>query len=152
MAKRQGWEALSPATRARYEKAGVSRAQYEAGASLAKARRVTPERESAQKRAKRAAVRADLVPRARDWSRKHSNSERTRFRLPRGLTPEQQAAWARDYLAMARELEKGWAPAGQRQPADPAKVNRWQRRIGKPKLDTVGEFVSLSPKYRPRRR
>ena len=147
--KRSGWEQLSPATQARYEKAGVSRAAYEAGASLAQARRVVPEREAAQKRAKTTAANAELVKRAREWSRKHSNTPRTKFTLKRGMTPAEQAAAARDYLAMAKELEKGWRPVGQREPADPKQINRWLRRTGVPVLD-VSEFRTISPKYRRR--
>lgn len=153
MAARKGWDALSAATQARYEKAGVTRAAYEAGASLAKARRVVPEREAAQKRAKSAKANAALVKRAREWSRQHGNTPRTKFTLKRGMTPQEQTAAARDYLAMARELEKGWKPAGQREPADPRQINRWMRRIGGPVLDNTDEFRTLSPKYRrPRRR
>lgn len=45
---RKGWDALSPAYRARIEKAGLTRADYEAGTSLTRARghANTPERPS----------------------------------------------------------------------------------------------------------
>ena len=51
---RKGWDALSPAYRARIEKAGLTRADYEAGTSLTRARghANTPERPSSYDPAK----------------------------------------------------------------------------------------------------
>lgn len=146
---RAGWADLNPTTRARYEKAGVSRSEYESGASLAAARRVNPAKEAAQKRAKTAASQQAAIKQARAWSREHGGTK-TKFVLPKSLTPAQQVARARDYLAMTKEIEKGWVPASQREPANPKNLQRWFRHT-KHKIDTADEFHSISPKRNKRR-
>lgn len=69
---RKGWDALSPGYRARIERSGMTRGEYEAGQSLQKARghAATPERPKqfdAQKYPRYAAERAKL---ARELERK----------------------------------------------------------------------------------
>lgn len=75
MTQRKGWTTLKPATRQRYERNGITRQSYEAGASLAKARghATTPEHGTPGARSKFWANRAverkitDFIPNFEDF-------------------------------------------------------------------------------------
>lgn len=120
----KSWSNLTPAYRARLERAfaagtfgtgykSAGRA-YAAGASrqVARGQAKTSEADRSKARAR--------IKKAREWSRKHSRDPLTQFDPPAGLSIVEQGELADKYFTAMKELEKGWktGPESRRQKVD----------------------------------
>ena len=73
---------------------------YAAGASRQVARGQASEAARSQLR--------KYSPTAQKWANSHSASEATDYKPPTGSTPAERLEYTKKYIAMTKELEKGW--------------------------------------------
>lgn len=115
------WSELSPAYRARLERAyksGTFGSGYKSAgrAYAAGAPRQVARGQAKTSEADRSRARA-RIKRAREWSRKHSRDPLTQYDPPAGLPLVEQGELADKYYRAMKELEKGWkrGPESRRQ-------------------------------------